>query len=90
MFSPKKEKLEWELDEIAQFQIIKTHLFWGKLEWANFEGHKCSFRFSTNMVMMDKIEKYVHKLILKNFQKRQVLTLIKNEEKQTEPDAIAA
>lgn len=90
LFSPKDEKVEWELDEIAQFQIIKTHFFWGKLEWSNFKGQKCSFRFSTNMMMMDKIEKYVHKLILKNFQQRRVLTLIKNEEKQTETVALAA
>jgi hypothetical protein len=41
------------------------------LEWASFNGNKTSFRFSTNAVMMDKIEKYVHKLILKNFQRRQ-------------------
>ena len=90
IFSPKDEMLEWDLNEIAKFQIVKTHFFWGKLEWANFEGQKCSFRFSTNLIMMDKIEKYIHKLILRNFQKRRVLTLIKNEEKQTESVSLAA
>jgi hypothetical protein len=88
-----RNKLEIHHDKI---KLVKSP-WWSpfgpkdeKLEWANFEGQKCSFRFSTNMLMMDKIEKYVHKLILKNFQKRRVLTLIKNEEKQTETVALAA
>lgn len=71
LFSPKNEILEWKLDELTQFQIASPKMIWGKLEWANFNGNKSSFRFSTNAVMMDKIEKYVHKLILKNFQRRQ-------------------
>lgn len=71
MFSSKNEVLEWRLDELSQFQIAVPKFIWGKLEWASFNGNKTSFRFSTNAVMMDKIEKYVHRLILKNVQRRQ-------------------
>ena len=73
IFSTKNEILEWKLEELSQFQISGPKFIWGKLEWANFNGNKSSFRFSTNAMMMDKIEKYVHKLILKNFQRRQNL-----------------
>lgn len=68
--SRKNKVQEFPLNELSQFQI-NTHFVWGKLEWATFEGQKTSFRFSTNAAMMEKIEKYMHKLIIKNFQKRQ-------------------
>ncbi len=71
LFGAKNEILEWKLEELSQFHIATPKFIWGKLEWASFDGHKSSFRFSTNPVMMDKIERYVHKLILKNFQRRQ-------------------
>jgi hypothetical protein len=71
IFSSRNEILEWKLDELSQFQIATPKFVWGKLEWSSFNGNKTSFRFSTNAVMMDKIEKYVHKLIIKNFQRRQ-------------------
>lgn len=80
MFSPRTEILEWKLDELSHFQIASSKFVWGKLEWANFNGNKSSFRFSTNAVMMDKIEKYVHKLILKNFQRRQNVTALPEKE----------
>ena len=70
-FTSKNEILEWKLDELSQFQIAVPKFIWGKLEWASFDGNKTSFRFSTNAVMMNKIEKYVHRLILKNVQRRQ-------------------
>lgn len=73
-FSSKNEILEWKLDELSQFQIAVPKFIWGKLEWASFNGNKTSFRFSTNAVMMGKIEKYVHRLILKNVQRRQNAT----------------
>lgn len=70
--SSNKEISEWKLDELALFQIAEPKFIWGKLEWASFNGNKTSFRFSTNAVMMDKIEKYVQRLILKNVQRRQL------------------
>ncbi len=71
-FASKGEILEWKLSDLSQFQIATPKLVWGKLEWSNFDGKKASFRFSTNAIMMDKIEKYMHKLIIKNFQRRQM------------------
>lgn len=68
----KNEAIEWNIQELSQFQISSPKFIWGKLEWATFDGKKCSFRFTTNSVMMGKIEKYVHKLIIKNFQRRQL------------------
>ena len=63
--------LEYSLNNLAQFNIASPKLVWGRLEWSTFEGEKGSFRFSTNTVMMDKIEKYMHKLVLKNIQRQQ-------------------
>lgn len=76
LLSSKNELLEWKLDELSQFQIASPKFIWGKLEWANYGGNTSSFRFSTNTVMMDKIEKYMHKLILKNFQRSQESTAL--------------
>jgi hypothetical protein len=70
LFSPKNEVLEWSLSELAQFQISSPKVVWGKLEWSSFDGHKGTFRFTTNAQMVSKIEKYLHKLILKNLNRR--------------------
>ena len=63
--------LEFKLNELAQFHIASPKFVWGRLEWSTFDGAKGSFRFSTNAQMMDKIEKYMHKLVLKNIQREQ-------------------
>lgn len=70
-FSKQDRVTEFKLSELTQFQISIPKLIWGKLEWATQDGNKCSFRFSTNSVMMTKIEKYMHKLIMKNIERRQ-------------------
>lgn len=78
LFKKKNEIKEWSLQELSQFQINITKFVWGKLEWSTFEGTTCSFRFSTNIVMMIKIERYMHKLIIKNLQRKQnALQLVK-------------
>jgi hypothetical protein len=60
----------WKLDDLAQFNItIPQYLLWGKVEWKSFDGHSGAFRFSTNTLMMKKIELYLQKKILKNHQK---------------------
>jgi hypothetical protein len=87
LFGAKNEIHEWKLEELAQFNIATPKFIWGKLEWANFSGDKCSFRFSTNAVMMNKIEKYIHKLILKNFQRRQNITPIKKQAHKAKKEA---
>lgn len=69
--SRKDKVTEFKLDELTQFQISIPKIIWGKLDWAMQDGTKCSFRFSTNSLMMGKIEKYMHKLIIKNIERRQ-------------------
>lgn len=67
----KEQVIEFKLGELSEFNITSPKFIWGKLEWMTFEGAKGSFRFSTNSIMMDKIEKYMHKLVLKNIQREQ-------------------
>ena len=71
--SKKDLVLEFKMQELAQFQIASEKFVWGRLEWATFGGEKCAFRFTTNAVMMGKIEKYMHRMVLKNIQKQRVL-----------------
>ncbi len=71
IFTPKNEVLEWKLQDLAQFQISVPKFVWGKLEWSTFVGRKGVYRFTTNAAMVSKIEKYLHKLIIKNFNRRQ-------------------
>jgi hypothetical protein len=60
----------WQLEELSHFSItIPQYLFWGKLEWKDFSGRPGTLRFSTNSIMMKKIESYLQKRILKNYQK---------------------
>jgi hypothetical protein len=60
----------WGIQDLAQFNItMPRYLLWGKVEWKSFDGQKGLFRFSTNPVMMKKIELYLQKKILKNHQK---------------------
>ncbi len=60
----------WKLDDLSQFSItIPQYLLWGKVEWKSFDGNAGAFRFSTNSLMMKKIELYLQKRILKNHQK---------------------
>ncbi len=68
LFASKNEVTEWKLEEINHFQITVPKFIWGKLEWATNDGKKGSFRFTTNSVIMEKIEKYMNKLIQKNIQ----------------------
>lgn len=67
----KEQVVEFKMAELSQFNITSPKLIWGKLEWTTFEGSNCSFRFSTSEAMMSKIEKYMHKLVLKNIQREQ-------------------
>lgn len=71
IFTPKNEVLEWKLQDLAQFQISVPKFVWGKLEWSTFDGRKGVYRFTTNAAMVSKIEKYLHKLIIKNFNRRE-------------------
>ena len=68
IFASRHETTEWKLDEINHFQITVPKFLWGKLEWSTVDGKKGSFRFTTNSTIMEKIEKYMNKLIIKNLQ----------------------
>lgn len=80
LFNRSEPQMEWRLDELSQFQISVPKFIWGKLEWATFDGTKSSFKFSTNAAKVTKIERYMHKLVLKNYQKRQSALSIKGKE----------
>ncbi len=72
-FSRKDAVKTWEIRSLEGFQITTPHYFlWGKIEWKTGDGSKGSFRFTTNPEMVKKIEKYMHKMILKNIHKKHV------------------
>lgn len=64
----KNQETVFPLHELSEFHVSVPKFIWGKLEWASFEGRTESFRFSSNAVMVSKIEKYMQKVILKNYQ----------------------
>jgi hypothetical protein len=69
----RKQKIinTWSLDELSSFKIsMPKYILWGKLEWETFEGEKGTFRFSTNALMVQKIEKYMQKKVIKNHQRK--------------------
>lgn len=69
-FFSKKQMLEYKLSELTEFRVTSPKLITGRLEWSTLDGTKGCFRFSTNSVMMGKIEKYIHTRITKNNQSR--------------------
>lgn len=70
LFSTKAPAKVWTMEGLAQFNItIPQYLLWGKVEWRSFDGNYGTFRFSTNPIMMKKIELYLQKKIIKNHQK---------------------
>ena len=60
----------WEIKDLSQFNITVPKFFMisGKIEWQTFKGEKGHFRFSTNPVMVKKIEAYIQKRVIKNHQ----------------------
>lgn len=89
IFPSRQENQEWELNELSQFQITSPKFIWGKLEWKTFDGDKTTFKFTTNSTMVSKIERYMHKLVLKNYQKRQALTYHRKDHASAEVSAAA-
>lgn len=82
---------DWAIQGLAHFEIaVPQYILWGKLEWHSFDGHRGSFRFSTNALMVKKIEKYLQKLIVKNHQKIIELPKKKNSEIRPQNNSIAA
>lgn len=92
-FWRKDRLMEFKLDELALFTISEPKSLWGKIEWASEDGNKASFHFTTNAVMMSKIEKYMHTLIAKNEKRKNIPTEIvvaetKVEFKASTPEVI--
>lgn len=74
-FSSRKNDKTWNLDGLKVFNITEPQNYiWGKLEWESFDGAKGTLHFSTNGEVVQKIEKYMHKKILKNLEKIKVLS----------------
>lgn len=70
IFGGKGSTRTWEIEKLSQFNItIPQYLLWGKVEWKDFAGEAGAFRFSTNPLMMKKIELYLQKRIIKNHQR---------------------
>lgn len=62
--------LSWEMKNLSSFQIVVPKgVLYGKLEWKSFDGKQESFRFSTNAEMVQRIEKYLQKVVLKNHER---------------------
>jgi len=72
VFSYKNKTLEFKLSELSEFRVATPKTLMGVLEWETFDGTKGTFTFTTNAKMMGMIEKYVHKLIVKNNQTRRI------------------
>lgn len=82
LFTFKSREGTWNLEGLQKFNITSTNLLWGKLEWESFDGVKGSFWFSTNHEIVMKIEKYMHKKILKNHNKVKMMDEIKKAKEQ--------
>lgn len=65
-FHRKDHLVEIKLNELAHFSITEPKFVWGKIQCESACGKKADFRFTTNAVMMAKIEKYLNTLITKN------------------------
>lgn len=70
LLSRENEVTDWQLSNLSHFEMtIPPYIIFGKLEWTSFDGQKGSFRFTTNHHMVGKIEKYMQKKIMKNYQR---------------------
>ena len=75
VFSKADPIINWDLQALSRFEITAPkYLLWGKIEWQTYDGNRGSFRFSTNPVMVKKIEAYMQKKILKDFHKKRNIT----------------
>jgi hypothetical protein len=71
LFSFGPHGLAWDTEQLSNFKITSSKgLLWGKLEWQNFAGQSESFRFMTNMEMVQRIEKYLQKVTVRNCERQ--------------------
>lgn len=56
-----------EIDNLSNFAVtIPRYVWWGQIAWQTFDGRGGTFRFSTNPLMVKKIEQYLQKRTIKN------------------------
>lgn len=78
--SKQKESPSYPLSEIIHFEVISSKfILWGKLEFTMSNGEKREIRFSTNQQMMNKIEKYIQKIVIKNCTRKSVAHPLRKE-----------
>lgn len=70
VFSRKELMHTWKISELSQFEVAvpKFMMISGKLQWSTFSGEKGTYRFSTNPLMVKKIETYLQKRVIKNYE----------------------
>ena len=80
LFNNKNDHPTFPLNEIIKFEITSSKfIFWGKLEFTMSNGEKRNIRFSTNQQMMNKIEKYIQKIVIKNCTRKSVAHPLRKE-----------
>ena len=80
LFSKQKDHPCFPLNEIIHFEVTSSKfILWGKLEFIMSNGEKRDVRFSTNQQMMNKIEKYIQKIVIKNCTRNSVAHPLRKE-----------
>lgn len=75
-FFKKKTIHTWEIHELSLFEMTvpKYMMISGNIQWQTFNGDKGTFRFSTSTDMVKKIETYLQKRVIKNYQNQYKVT----------------
>lgn len=68
LLSKETPESSYRIEDLARFEIAvpKFLFFSGKIKWETFDGETGTFKFTTNPVMVKKIETYIQKRVIKN------------------------
>jgi hypothetical protein len=79
-FSKFDENSTYPLSELIHFEVTSSKfILWGKIEFTMSTGEKKMVRFSTGQQMMNKIEKYIQKIVVKNCTRKSVAHPLRKE-----------
>ena len=79
-FSKFDENSTYPLNELIHFEVTSSKfILWGKIEFTMSTGEKKEVRFSTGQQMMNKIEKYIQKIVVKNCTRKSVAHPLRKE-----------
>jgi hypothetical protein len=78
------EVIEYSLSELAQFSITYPKYLLGEIKWTTFNGDQKKLSFTSNVNVAVKIERYMHKLVFKNYQRKQKNIHLSNGEKKSQ------